>query len=134
QTTPSGGPYDSNTFSWTSATSTSPTEVVTGADAAGNSTAASTLTFTNDSTAPSTTDNTASIGSTCKNTTQTVTLTPTDGGSRVAATYYTTDASTPTTSSSQGTSIALSSDGPYTITYFSVDKVGNTETGKTART
>ena len=134
QTTPSGGPYDSNTFSWTSATSSSPSEVVTGADAAGNSTAAPTLTFTNDSTAPSTTDNTASIGSTCKNSTQTVTLTPTDGGSGVAATYYTTDGSTPTTGSSQGTSIALSSDGTYTIKYFSVDKVGNTESVKTAGT
>jgi Chitobiase/beta-hexosaminidase C-terminal domain len=134
QTTPSGGPYDSNTFSWTSATSSSPSEVVTGADAAGNSTAAPTLTFTNDSTAPSTTDNTASIGSTCKNSTQTVTLTPTDGGSGVAATYYTTDGSTPTTGSSQGTSIALSSDGTYTIKYFSVDKVGNTESVRTAAT
>jgi hypothetical protein len=50
--TPAGGPYDSNTFSWNASTSSSPTEVVTAADAAGNTTAASTLTFTNDSTAP----------------------------------------------------------------------------------
>ena len=49
---PSGGPYDSNLFTWTEGTSSSPTEVVTGADAAGNTTAAPALTFTNDSTNP----------------------------------------------------------------------------------
>ena len=134
KTTPSGGPYVSNLFSWSAGTTTSPTEAVTGADAAGNTTTAPTLTFTNDSTVPATTDNTASIGTTCKNTTQTVTLTPTDAGSGVAATYYTTNGSTPTTSSSQGTSIALSADGTYTIKYFTVDNVGNQETVKTAAT
>jgi hypothetical protein len=134
KTTPSGGPYVSNLFSWTAGTTTSPTEAVTGADTAGNTTAAPTLTFTNDSTAPATTDNTASIGTTCKNTTQTVTLSPTDAGSGVAATYYTTNGSTPTTSSSQGTSISLSTDGSYTIKYFSVDNVGNQEAVKTAAT
>jgi hypothetical protein len=134
KTTPSGGPYVSNLFSWTAGTTTSPTEAVTGADAAGNTTAAPTLTFTNDATVPVTTDNTASIGSTCKNTTQTVTLSPTDAGSGVAATYYTTNGSTPTTSSSQGTSISLSTDGSYTIKYFSVDNVGNQEAVKTAAT
>jgi hypothetical protein len=51
--TPSGGPYDSADFSWAEGASSSPTEVVTGADAAGNTTAAPTLTFTNDSTGPS---------------------------------------------------------------------------------
>ncbi len=132
--TPSGGPYVSNLFSWSAGTSTSPTEAVTGADAAGNTTIAPTLTFTNDSTVPSTTDNTSSIGTTCKNTTQTVTLTPTDAGSGVTATYYTINGSTPTTSSSQGTSIALSADGTYTIKYFTVDNVGNQETIKTAAT
>jgi hypothetical protein len=104
---------------------------VTGADAAGTSGAAPTLTLTNDAAVPSTTDNTASIGSTCKNTNQTVTLSPTDAGSGVAATYYTTNGSTPTTSSSQGTSIVLSTDGTYTIKYFSVDNVGNQESVKT---
>ena len=134
KTTPSGGPYVSNLFSWSAGTTSSPTEIATGADAAGNTTAASTLTFTNDSTTPATTDNTASIGITCKNTTQTVTLAPTDAGSGAAATYYTTDGSTPTTSSSQGTSISLATDGTYTIKYFTVDNVGNTEVAKTATT
>ena len=105
---------------------------MTGADAAGNTTTAPSLTFTNDSTAPATTDNTASIGTTCKNTTQTVTLTPTDSASGAATTYYTTNSTTPTTSSSQGTSIALSADGTYTIKYFTVDNVGNRRAVKTA--
>jgi hypothetical protein len=134
KSTPSGGPYVSNTFSWTAGTNTSPTEAVTGADAAGNTTTASTLTFTNDSTAPATADNTGSIGSTCKNTTQTVTLSPTDAASGVAATYFTTNGTTPTTGSSQGTSIVLSAEGTYTIKYFTVDNVGNTEAVKTAAT
>ena len=49
---PAGGPYESNAFSWNSGTTSSPTEVVTGADSAGNTTASSTLTLTNDSSAP----------------------------------------------------------------------------------
>jgi hypothetical protein len=48
---PSGGPYVSNLFSWTAGTTSSPGEVVTGHDVAGN-TAATTLSFVNDSTAP----------------------------------------------------------------------------------
>jgi len=63
----------------------------------------------------------------------TVTLTCTDtNGSGCASTYYTTDGSIPTTSSSQGNSFTLSNDGIYTIKYFSVDKVGNVEPVKTA--
>ncbi|HEU5277858.1 MAG TPA: Ig-like domain-containing protein [Gaiellaceae bacterium] len=50
--TPAGGPYDSNSFSWSAGTASSPTEVVTGADASGNTTASATLTFTDDSAAP----------------------------------------------------------------------------------
>ena len=49
---PAGGPYDSNDFSWAQGTTSSPTEVVTGRDAANNATAAPTLTFVNDSNAP----------------------------------------------------------------------------------
>jgi hypothetical protein len=50
--TPAGGPYVSNAFSWTAGTTSAPTEVVTGRDAAGNSTATSPQQFLNDSTAP----------------------------------------------------------------------------------
>jgi hypothetical protein len=63
--TPSGGPYVSNTFSWSAATTTTPGAVVTGADVAAN-TAVSTLTTTLDNTAPTagtiTPDNTYTVG------------------------------------------------------------------------
>ncbi|HEX4400768.1 MAG TPA: LamG domain-containing protein [Galbitalea sp.] len=49
--TPTGGPYVSNTFSWAAGTTTSPTETVTGSDLA-NNIALTSLTFVNDSTAP----------------------------------------------------------------------------------
>jgi Ice-binding-like len=49
--TPSGGPYVSNPFSWTAVTTSGPTEVVTGRDQAGN-TARTTLSFVDDSVAP----------------------------------------------------------------------------------
>jgi hypothetical protein len=48
---PAGGPYVSNVFSWAAATSSGPTEAVTGRDVGGN-TAATTLTLVNDATAP----------------------------------------------------------------------------------
>ena len=55
--TPVGGPYDSNTFTWAQNTTSSPTEIVDALDAATNSLALSTLTFSNDSstTAPTVT-------------------------------------------------------------------------------
>jgi hypothetical protein len=135
KTTPADGPYVSSAFSWTAGTTATRTEAVTAADDAGNTASAPTLTLMNDSTAPTTGDNTGSIGTTCQTTTQTVTLTPTDAGSGVAATYYTIDGSTPTTSSSQGTSIVLSADNTgYTIKYFSVDNLGIAESVKTALT
>jgi hypothetical protein len=88
-----------------------------------------------DKTAPTTTDNSAAIGNAWKTTTQTVTLTPSDtGGSGVQTTYYTTNGSTPTTASAQGTSVVLSDPGTYSIKYFSVDAAGNAEAVKTAGT
>ena len=49
---PPGGPFDSNTFTWNEGTTSAPTEAITSADAAGNNSAATTLTFKNDVTAP----------------------------------------------------------------------------------
>ncbi len=72
---------------------------------------------------------------------QTVTLSPTDVGSGVAQTYYTTDGSTPSEiggvpqgTTKTGTSILLNTSGQYTIKYFSVDNVGNVEAVETAGT
>ena len=106
-------------------------ETVTAHDRAGN-TASSDFEVTEDISAPSTTDDTATIGSAWQTAPVTVTLTPTDARSGVAATYYTTDGSVPTTSSDEGTSIDLTTDGVYTIRYFSVDNVGNVEPVRTA--
>jgi hypothetical protein len=49
--TPSGGPYVSNAFSWVTTTTSSPTLAVTGRDVAGNA-ATTNLTFVNDWTTP----------------------------------------------------------------------------------
>ncbi len=49
---PTGGPYVSNAFAWTTGTVSAPSEAVTGADAAGNI-AMTALTFVDDATAPS---------------------------------------------------------------------------------
>ncbi len=55
---------------------------------------------------------------------QPVTLTPTDGGSGVKATYYKIDSGAFT----QGTSFTVSGDGLHTFSYYSVDNTNNTET------
>ena len=132
--TDTASPYVQN-YSWTAgATLSSSTNTVTAYDKVGN-TSSATFTVRPDSAAPTTTDNTASIGNAWKNTNQTVTLTPNDGsGSGTAATYRTTDGSTPTTASPNGTAVSLTSDGVYTIKYFSVDNVSNTEAVQTATT
>jgi Bacterial Ig-like domain len=127
-------PY-SRVYTWvTGATLNNTALTVTVRDNVGN-TSSATFAVRPDSAAPTTTDNTAAIGSAWKNTNQTVTLTPSDGaGSGVAATHYTSNGATPTTASPQGTSVALTADGVYTVRYFSVDNVANAEAVKTAGT
>ncbi|MBI2268123.1 MAG: lamin tail domain-containing protein [Candidatus Blackburnbacteria bacterium] len=85
--------------------------------------------FDIDTTKPTTLDN---VDGAWHNTTQTITLTCIDNLSGCDKTYYTTDGSIPTTSSSQGNSVVLATDGTYTIKYFSVDKAGNAEEVKTS--
>jgi hypothetical protein len=92
-----------------------------------------------DTTAPATTDNSASIGSGWEDSAQTVTLSPTDAGSGVANTYFTTDGTTPAEiggvpqgTTQTGPTAVVSSSGTFTIKYFSVDKAGNIEAVKTA--
>jgi hypothetical protein len=133
--TPSGGPYVSNTFSWSGGTTTSPTEAVTGTDVAGITNTAATLTFTNDSTAPSTSASLspAANGAGWNNTAPVqVTLTATDAGSGVSQTKYTTDGSDPATSNT-----ATVYAGPFnissttTVKFLSVDRLGNEESTQT---
>jgi hypothetical protein len=101
-------------------------------DNVGNIEAIRSLNVRIDSVAPSTTDNSVTIGAGPFNATKTVELNASDELSGVSTTYYTTDGSTPTVTSSSGTSIALSVDGTYTVKYFSVDLAGNAEVVKKA--
>ncbi|MGH7357905.1 MAG: OmpL47-type beta-barrel domain-containing protein, partial [Candidatus Rokuibacteriota bacterium] len=107
------------------------THTVTAHDRAGN-TASSTFDVSADVDAPSTTDDSGATGSSWQTAPVTVTLAPVDPGAGVAATYYTTDGSAPTTSSDEGTTVSLAADGVYTIRYFSLDRVGNAEPVQTA--
>ena len=74
-----------------------------------------------DKTAPATTDDAPTdwVGADT-----TITFTPSDSGSGVASTFYTLDGG----DSQPGTSVALSTEGSHTLTYWSVDEAGNIET------
>ncbi|MGZ4588521.1 MAG: LamG-like jellyroll fold domain-containing protein, partial [Mycobacteriaceae bacterium] len=80
--TPPGGPYVSNPFSWTASATSAPTEVVTGRDVAGN-TATTTLSFINDSTAPTPGTVTYPNGTTTSTSLSVSFTTGTDGGSGI---------------------------------------------------
>jgi hypothetical protein len=94
-------------------------------DVAGNSGSKTVSGINIDKTAPVTTANAPSGWS---NTGVTVTLSASDNLSGVAATYYAVDGGAPQT----GTSISIDTEGTYAITFWSVDKAGNTETPHTA--
>jgi hypothetical protein len=101
-------------------------------DTAGNAEAVKSQTIQVDTTAPTTTitcnNATCSTGSYAG--TVSVRLAATDpSGSGVAATYYTTDGSTPTTSSTPYTA-AFNVTQTGTVKYFSVDTAGNAEPAK----
>lgn len=98
-------------------------------DEAGNVADALTLSNINiDKSAPVTTDD---IDGTWHGSAVTVTLTCVDSLSGCDKTYYSTDGSTPTTLLSDN-SFTLSTEGVYTVKYYSVDKAGNAEVVKTA--
>jgi hypothetical protein len=89
--------------------------------------------FLVDTRAPSTGDDSQELGDGWHRTAQTVTLSPADaGGSGVAATYFTTDGSRPTTQSRRGTRVRLDADGVHLLRRFSVDRVGNVEAVRTS--
>ncbi len=127
-------PYG-QTYSWTTgAAYAGQTNLVTAYDRVGNSSATA-FSVVPDPAAPTTSDNTAAIGSAWKNTTQIVVLSPSDGtGAGSQRTHYTTDGSDPTGVSPQGTTVTLAAEGLYTLKYFSVDNVGNIEAVRTAGT
>ena len=81
--TPAGGPYVSNVFSWTAGATSSPSEVVTGRDVAGNQTFTN-LSFLNDSTAPSAGTITYLDGYQANRSVGVTFTTGTDGGSGIA--------------------------------------------------
>ncbi|KRF43901.1 glycoside hydrolase [Paenibacillus sp. Soil787] len=95
------------------------------ADSAGNTASVTVNGISIDKTAPTTSDN-APAGWSNKDVT--VTFTASDSGSGVAGTYYTVDGG----AEQQGTSVAITVEGNHTISYWSVDKVGNTESPHTA--
>ncbi|MBI2599700.1 lamin tail domain-containing protein, partial [Candidatus Daviesbacteria bacterium] len=82
-----------------------------------------------DNAAPQTSD--SGTDSDWHNSDVTVTLDCSDYSSGCSNTYYTTDGSDPTTSSSTGNEVILTENGEYTIKYFSDDYAGNQEEIKT---
>jgi peptidoglycan/xylan/chitin deacetylase (PgdA/CDA1 family) len=84
-----------------------------------------------DTTAPTTTIacDAASCGTSAYVASVTITFSATDsGGSGVAGTYYTTDGTTPTTSSSRYNGpFSLTTPDTYNVQYFSIDAAGNAE-------
>ncbi len=105
-------------------------------DGVGNVTTSSFTTIKVDRVAPVTADNAPSAVPAV--TPFTVTLTPSDSpiSSGIAQTYYTTNGTNPTTSSSSGRAVSITagqvSGGYFTVKYFSVDNLGNSESIKTA--
>ncbi|HET9655133.1 MAG TPA: PxKF domain-containing protein [Kineosporiaceae bacterium] len=95
-------------------------------DKAGNTTTATSGPGVNIDRTPPTT--TADVPSGWTNTDVTIGLTPSDALSGVHATYYTVDGGPQQT----GTSIPLGSEGIHQLTFWSVDKAGNTEKANNA--
>lgn len=106
-------------------------------DNAGNTAESDIVTVNVDRTSPTTIDDAPSIVPAVAP--FTIILSPNDKAtsSGIDQTYYTIDGTSPTTSSSRGTKVTLTEsdideDGYFTVKYFSVDKMGNSESIKIA--
>ena len=136
--TPSGGPFVSNIFSWSAGTTSAPTDVVTGRDYSNNA-AQTTVSFVNDSTLPTGSISYADGDQAGRSVA--LTLTAADAGSGVASRQIQ-RASAPLTGSTCGTFSSFANFGstnpttPYTDTtvtngncykyqYVVTDNVGN---------
>ena len=139
---PSGGPYVSNPFTWAAATTSAPSVTVTGRDVNGNS-AATTLTFADDSTQPAA--SLSYVDGFTSGTSVNVTFSASDAGSGVApGTARLQRSGAPLTNGVCGTfgsyiTKATAPTSPYTDTnvgegrcykyqYVVSDRVGNTRT------
>jgi hypothetical protein len=125
----------SQVYTWTTgATFSNPSNTVLAVDRVGN-TSSTPFGVVRDPDPPVTSDNTAAIGFSWKNTNVVVNFSADDGsGAGPARTHFTTDGSTPTDTSPIGAAVTLTADGIYTVKYFSVDNVSNVETVRTAGT
>lgn len=94
-------------------------------DAAGNVEVTQTISYTIDKIAPTTACNILSDATIA--TTDNITLT----ADETATIYYTTNGTTPTTSSTEYSGAFQLAAGNYTIKFFAIDTAGNTETVKT---
>ena len=87
--TPAGGPYvTTNNFAWNAGEANSPTESVTSTDVVGNNSAATVLTFTNDSTNPTGSITAPAASANVRGNAVTVSSNSADGGSGVASAQF----------------------------------------------
>jgi hypothetical protein len=136
--TPSGGPYvTTSAFAWTEGTSSAPTEAVTSTDVVGNTSGATTLTFTNDITAPTGNVTAPAASSNIRGAAVAVTSSSADAGSGVASAQFFYSADGGTTWISIGTdnnagggwsvnwNTTLLADGLYQLKVTTTDHVSN---------
>ena len=142
--TPAGGPYvTTNNFAWPAAETNSPTEAATSTDNAGNTSAATTLTFTNDSTLPTGSMTAPAASAIVRGAAVTVSSTAADGGSGVASAQFqystagsggpwtnigAADTTNPYQVSWDTTAVA---DGLYDLRVVTTDNVGNSANSTT---